>query len=393
MLGGVGRYAANLTDALRRLGAEVIVACNEKGNGDYYGLFPTNTHNSERLLEIVNDAKPDVVHVQFEPGLYGLIMDPTNPKNSRTYIDPFYRNCKIPIVTTFHSSYTFRDWMSQALMVKSGRYGRLGIPARVAVRAWRNFINYKPFNQINREKLRLSQAGVCFSKSLSKSIGGGAYVIFHGSEPAIPTLSKERARQRFSLPLDRRIAVVIGFRTITKGWDILDKIEIPAGWIIVSNSAKGHYNKENLSIKLKRDTNFVDLQKGYLNDEELSTLLFASDIVLLPYKITSGSGVMFDALAHGLPFVASDLEFFREFAKMNLGIATKRNPKAFAKGIEELGNSYETYWRAVDTFKRRLRWNFVANQHIELYSSVVNSFNPALHIDSLKTHNRDDLAI
>ena len=33
MLGGVGRYAANLTDALKKLGVEVIVACNEKGNG------------------------------------------------------------------------------------------------------------------------------------------------------------------------------------------------------------------------------------------------------------------------------------------------------------------------------------------------------------------------
>jgi hypothetical protein len=26
-------------------------------------------------------------------------------------------------------------------------------------------------------------------------------------------------------------------------------------------------------------------------------------------------GVMFDALAHGLPFIATDLEFFKEYAK------------------------------------------------------------------------------
>ena len=36
---------------------------------------------------------------------------------------------------------------------------------------------------------------------------------------------------------------------------------------------------------------------------------------------------MFDGLAHGLPFIASDLEFFREFSSMGLGITVKRTVK------------------------------------------------------------------
>lgn len=243
MLGGVGRYATNLTSALRKKGIEVLVVCNEKGHGDYSGISPANTANSEILLQIVNETRPDVVHIQFEPGLYGLVMDPSNPKNSRTYIDSFYRRSKIPIITTFHSAYSFKDWMSQALVVSSGRHGKMGIPARVAVRAWRNFINYKPYSEINREKLRLSEAGIFFSKSSSRLVGKG-HVIYHGAEPAIHHVpDKQEARQRFFLPSDKQIAVVIGFRTITKGWDILDKIEPPPGWIVVSNSAKGHYNQ------------------------------------------------------------------------------------------------------------------------------------------------------
>jgi len=39
----------------------------------------------------------------------------------------------------------------------------------------------------------------------------------------------------------------------------------------------------------------------------------------MPYSVSSGSGVMFDALAHGLPFVATDLGFFKEFAKKRFG--------------------------------------------------------------------------
>jgi hypothetical protein len=39
---------------------------------------------------------------------------------------------------------------------------------------------------------------------------------------------------------------------------------------------------------------------------------------------------MFDALAHGLPFVASKLSFFKEFAAHNLGIlARNRDSKKF----------------------------------------------------------------
>ena len=118
MPGGVGRYTANLTSELRKAGLDVYVVCDEKGDGQYSGLSPKNPHNSDVLLKIVNDLKPDVVHVQFEPGLYGLILDPLDPKKSGTYIDSFYTKCKIPIVTTFHTGYSLGQWISQASLLK-----------------------------------------------------------------------------------------------------------------------------------------------------------------------------------------------------------------------------------------------------------------------------------
>jgi glycosyltransferase involved in cell wall biosynthesis len=91
----------------------------------------------------------------------------------------------------------------------------------------------------------------------------------------------------------------------------------------------------------------------------------------LPYKITSGSGVMFDSLAHRLPFVASDLDFFKEFAEMGLGITAKRDPVSFAKAIHELGESYDKYSKSVDNFKGQLRWEVVSKQHIDIYSHAI----------------------
>jgi glycosyltransferase involved in cell wall biosynthesis len=386
MRGGVGRYAAKLVQALRKRGdgIEVDVVCNEDGNGEFTGISPSNERNSDVLLKIVEEqSRPDVVHVQFEPGLYGLILDSANPSASRTFIDQFYHRCKVPIITTFHSAYTLREWMGQAMIVKHhGRIGKIGIPLRAAIRTWKCLVNYQAFHDINKEKLKLGNAGICFSKYMSRRLGGGN-VIYHGADPAISQpVSKPEARARFSLPQDKMIAVAIGFSTATKGWDILSKIEMPNGWIMVLNSSKGHFNREqNPSYGLqdrtrKKSTNddttkVIDLQRGFLTDEELTMLFYASDVVLLPYKITSGSGVMFDAMAHTVPFVASDLDFFKEFEEMGLGITAKRDPVSFAKAIDNLGKTYDKYSIAVDNFRQQLRWENVANQHIELYNRAI----------------------
>ncbi|HEU4444055.1 MAG TPA: glycosyltransferase [Nitrososphaeraceae archaeon] len=389
MRGGVGRYTSKLVQALRKTGdgIEVDVACNEEGDGEFKGISPSNERNSDVLIKIVEEqSRPDVVHVQFEPGLYGLILDSANPSASRTFIDQFYHKCKVPIVTTFHSAYTLREWMGQAMIVKrEGRIGKLGIPARAAIKTWKHLVNYKAFHDINKEKLKLSYAGISFSKYMAGRLGGG-HIIYHGAEPAIlPSVPKTRAREIFSLPQDKMIAVAIGFSTATKGWDILIKIEMPNGWMMVLNSSKGHFNKEKRSVydvqhgrrsrsrSSSNDYNnkIIDLQRGFLTEEELSMLFYASDVVMLPYKITSGSGVMFDSLAHRLPFVASDLDFFKEFAEMGLGITAKRDPVSFAKAIRELGDSYDKYSKSVDNFKQQLRWEFVTKQHIDIYSHAI----------------------
>lgn len=89
MQGGVGRYCKKLVDSLRSEGAQVFVVCNEDGNGDYNGISPNNPDNSKVLLKIVKQVEPDVVHVQYEPGLYGIHLDPINPKRHIQILNSF----------------------------------------------------------------------------------------------------------------------------------------------------------------------------------------------------------------------------------------------------------------------------------------------------------------
>jgi hypothetical protein len=173
-------------------------------------------------------------------------------------------------------------------------------------------------------------------------------------------------------------------RTVSKGWDLLKKMNIPYGWKVIVNSSKDHYNTEKYDLNFisnahssrrrrsnnDNNSNIINLQSDFLEERDFSLLLYACDVILLPYRITSGSGVMFDALAHGIPFIASDLAFFREFAGQGLGIVVNRNPTAFSDGIKKLERNYSYYSQNVHKFKEKLKWNCVASEHKSAYSSI-----------------------
>ena len=420
MYGGVGRYTYNLTRALRKLGHTVYVVCNDDGKeGNFFGLSSSfDKDNSVLLLDIVNKVKPDIVHIQFEHGLYGLKLSSLNPRNTYTNIDSFYDICKIPIVTTFHSAYTFKQWMNiiSPLDLKSNSNNnnlknQVKYFSKYILQYWKFIINYKSFHDLNNEKLVKSKKGIVFSDYMKNRIigkkrkGSNGFannksdvddnnnndrkniVIYHGAEPSLSPFPniKEKARAKFGIYLDnddnkikrkRRIALALGFKTNTKGWDILNEIDIPENWLIIVNSSKNHFNTENYKPKKiinKNFTRIIDLQRDFLSDIDLSLLFYASDVVLLPYKVCSGSGVMFDALAHGLPFIATDLEFFKEYARKGLGLTVKRDPKEFKKALIDLEDNYEYYCNSVNQFKLSLNWKNIANHHTNVYNSILPS--------------------
>lgn len=372
MKGGVAHYSQKLVGSLRNEGLEVSVVCNEHGNGDFTGISPYNRHNSDLLIKAVKEFKPDVVHVQYEQGLYGLHLDPINPKRTGTTIESFYHDCKLPIVTTFHSAYSFTQWM-RLIVPSSGRFGRMGTFLRATYDYWTHLLNYSSFNSLNTGKIGPDRAGIVFSKYLQNLIPG-SYLIYHGSEPSVPPpTDKNEVRKKFLLPEDANIALAVGFMTATKGWDMIKKMSVPNDWKIVINTSKNHYSKEGEVKKKFENDGVIDLNRGFLDDRELSLLLYSVDALILPYKVSSGSGVMYDGLAHGLPFISSKIEFFKEFSDMGLGISVDRNASDFSRALLELKGDYKKYKDGVLGFSRKLRWKEVASNHVLLYSSIINS--------------------
>ncbi len=386
MPGGVARYTLNLTRAIRKLGFEVYTVCDAQGNGDFPVLSSTNQQdNSDLLLNLIDETKPHAVHVQFEPGLFGGAFDQRHPKKLKTNIDNFYLKSKTPIVTTFHVGHpTLSQWIAssslskKALFKKSGRTGKAGIPVRALIRMWTYSLMFYAVKNTIKEKFRLSKANIVFSYYLSKMLGGGK-VIYHGAEPAIyPPVDKAEARKKLSIPLDnnnvQRLVLAIGYRLDSKGWDIIKKLNMPDGWKLLVNTSKGFSETEDLVLDWGGSSNIIDLKRGFLDEEELSLLFYASDAIILPYKPEAGpSGTMIDALAHGIPFIATDMGFFKEFSAQGMGITVKRSPQEFSNGIKKLEQNYSNYVKAVDDFKNNLKWDIVAGEHASIYSSIMDN--------------------
>jgi hypothetical protein len=256
-------------------------------------------------------------------------------------------------------------------------FGSLGTWIRMAYDYWTHLINYKSFNSLNKKKIGANKAGVVFSKYLANIIPG-SNLIYHGAEPSsMPPLNRNEARKMFSLPERENIALAVGFMTATKGWDIIGKMKIPNGWKVVINTSQNHYGREKLKDKFE-NKGVINLNRGFLSDRDLSLLFYCADALLLPYKVSSGSGVMYDGLAHGLPFISSKLGFFKEFSDMKVGMRVNRNPVEFSNSLKVLEINYKQYRDAVLNLRKHLLWKEVAKKHILLYNSIIDNASPPL---------------
>src|SRR5919202_3511118 len=349
MKGGVGRYTYHLVNALKKnnkRNIDVYIVTNshkdktntgissplvddknttvhddiDNSNDDNNSIFHCiikkgDIKNSDHLLALVQQLKPDIVNIQYERGLYEIDTTVRHMFRRILYgstLDKFYKECPVPTVSTLHTVFPYREYkeyIKERALIKEGRLASLPSPLRAAIRKWVMNQRYG----LLQEVVRLSSDIISPAKTIHKIVKRGT-VIYHGAEPAQPlsTANKHEFRKEFGLPDDKRLLLAFGYVGSYKGFDILDNLSLPKDWSLV---VKQNKHERGLEQPL-RISNAINLSLGYIDDITLSKIFFACDAIIFPYRIVSVSGVLFDALAHGLPFVASNLEFFREFEQM-----------------------------------------------------------------------------
>jgi glycosyltransferase involved in cell wall biosynthesis len=417
MKGGVGRYTFNLVHALaKESNIDVSVAISSPAAAASAPPPPPTAHattattgaaarpksnkvtvypgivrkgdkqNSDHLFQLVSETNPDIVNIQYERGLYEV---DTTIRHTLwrlvhgSTLDRFYRKCPVPIVSTLHTVFPeeeYRSYVKDRALRKEGRFGFLPMPLRAAIRRWVMEQRY----HLLLEVVRLSDGIISPARTIKDVVKRGT-VIYHGAEPNIEVSSSSRAndkqqqfRNELGLPTDKMLLLAFGYAGSYKGFDLLGSLRLPDGWSLVVKQTKHERGSEKpIDVRKNEDnSNVISLHLGYLDDSTLSKLFFACDAIIFPYKVVSVSGVMFDALAHGLPFIASNLRFFKEFADMGLGIVCNRDMESFEQAIGDLAMEYDEYKTRVEQFRSNLRWSNVAQKHFEFFLELISKWNP-----------------
>lgn len=168
-------------------------------------------------------------------------------------------------------------------------------------------------------------------------------VVEHGIDRYRPDNGTGRASMRARLGIGTHERVLLFFGKIAryKGLDILlDAFGRPearsADRLVVAGMCPDRYLAQALAAQREAHTRreAIAWQEGYVDDADIVPLLHAADVVVLPYRHIDQSGVVFMALATGLPIVATDVGSLADYVGETGGVVVPpNNPEALARGI------------------------------------------------------------
>src|SRR5215217_2960392 len=239
MKGGVGRYTKNLVQAIaKKPNVDVSVATSaatsnaatidpSHDSNNNVTIYPRairkgDKRNSDSILGIVSDIKPDIVNIQYERGLYEV---DTTIRHTfwrlvhGSTLDRFYSMCPVPTVSTLHTVFPqgeYSAYVKDRALRKEGRFGFLPLPLRAAIRRWVMEQRYDLLlNVVSQSDDIISPA-----RTLQEVVRRGI-VIYHGAEPTIElsssstTMNDKKQRQQFrndlGLPIEKMLLLAFGY--------------------------------------------------------------------------------------------------------------------------------------------------------------------------------------
>ncbi len=352
---GIATYSLFLTDALRDLHQDVYVVSHIGGVGKQ--VFPVFDYEDEDLAHKAFSTMirftPDVVHIQHEFGLYG--------KFYGMQVIPLilrFRLSGLPVVTTLHTVYRNMEEAHRLLLQN--------------IIANSNAIIVH--EQFQKETLLNAISGIPEEH---------IHVIEHGARLVEPVAN---AKQKLGLPVDRKVILMIGYFRPSKNFELIIQLmpEIvkrnPDALLVVAGKVRGQEYRDYRTklFKMIEESPVHDhiyVIRGQLKQEVFDTILSAADVVVLPYKINSQSGILAHSLAFGRPVVVSESGSMKEIMKRSGAGLVAKNEKEYIRHIsrilqdEKLARQFSNNARAY--VRERISWNIVAQKHLHIYQSLL----------------------
>lgn len=126
----------------------------------------------------------------------------------------------------------------------------------------------------------------------------------------IPSTSKAEARRQLDLPRDKTVHLFFGLIRPYKGLDVLLKALAQTGdehVLVIAGECYGKWEPYEEMIESLGLRDRVVVHNEFIEDKLVPLFMAATDLVVLPYKTASQSGVTALALHHNLRVVASDV--------------------------------------------------------------------------------------
>ena len=195
-------------------------------------------------------------------------------------------------------------------------------------------------------------------------------------------IEKPEAKKKIGLPENCRTILFFGAIRKNKGLnkillampDIIKKL--PDARLLIVGEPWESYDKYNNIITEYNMLGNIFEKLDYISNDEVSLYFVASDVVVLPYKSITQSGVLQIAYAFGKPVVASDLAGFREAVVdgKNGYLVPYNNVQLLSekicmilsdnKKIDEMGNF------SLNLSDTKYSWNSIAKKTLSLYKQV-----------------------
>jgi glycosyltransferase involved in cell wall biosynthesis len=336
---GVRRYGRIVAEAAaRRRDIDVVEA--DPGDRDA-GLA-----DLRRAARRLNAA--DVVHIQWKPPDWG------GPYRALSRLEVFLAACRRPVVVTLHDIYPREGWRD-----RWANAGAIGLRRLSLGAAW-------VVVHSDEEALRLK--GVIPASKLD--------VVPHFVEDRAPLPDKATAKAALGLDGCRVISLV-GFMIKRRGHRLVlealrelppDVMAIFVGSPIEGREARGEELRDYAAeLGVADRVRFT----GYIPDDELVTVMAATDVAVCPFRDMSASGSVSTWISTARPIVSSDLPAFREYDVLSRGSMRMFSPytaEALAAKLRAtLGGSLAPIDPAVDRLRRKLATPRVVERYLDVY--------------------------
>lgn len=214
------------------------------------------------------------------------------------------------------------------------------------------------------------------------------YVIPHGNYkfliPETP-MSKGDAKAKLGISLNKKILLFFGAIRENKGLnDLIIAMKrvvetVPNAVLLIAGEPLKDYGKYKALInKLELDSNIIEMLE-YIPNDEIPSLFYASDVVMLPYHEISQSGVLQLAYAFSKPVIASSVGGFPEAVEdgRNGFLVPANCPDILAAKTIELFQNEDSLQRmgeySYSIATTKYSWKAIADKTRDVYKKIMDA--------------------